>query len=47
MLGGVLTGVWVFVFFPLIETRSFPLITLAMRVGLGFWSLTYGPIGAM
>ena len=46
MLGAVLLGVWSFVFWPMVNTGSFLLITLALIVGLGFFhSLMYGPQG--
>lgn len=47
MTGVVLWGVWAFVLFPLIETRSFLWITVAISVGVCFGSLTYGPLAAM
>jgi len=47
MLGAVLVGVWSFVFWPMLNTGSFLLITLALVVGLGvFHSMMYGPQGA-
>jgi len=47
MTGVALVGVWSFVLFPLIETRSFLWITTAVLVGASFNSLTYGPMAAM
>lgn len=45
--GVALSGVWAFILFPLIETRSFLWISVAISVG-GCWScLTYGPLAAM
>jgi MFS family permease len=47
MTGVVLTGIWTFAVFPLIETRSFVWITTALLIGACFNSLTYGPMAAM
>jgi MFS family permease len=47
MTGVVLTGVWSFILFPLIETRSFVWITIAELIGACFNALTYGPMAAM
>jgi MFS family permease len=47
MAGVALMGIWSFVLFPLIETRSFMCITTAVLVGSCFNSLTYGPMAAM
>jgi MFS family permease len=47
MTGVALTGVWAFALFPLIETRSFIWITVAVLIGSAFNSLTYGPMAAM
>ena len=47
MLGAALLGVWSFVFWPMVNTGSFLLITLALVVGLSFFhSMMYGPQGA-
>jgi len=47
MAGAVLLGLWSFAFWPMVNTKSFLLITLAMVVGLGLLhSLMYGPQGA-
>jgi MFS family permease len=46
MIGALLTGVWAFVIFPLIDTGSFPLIVLAIAGGLCFLGLQYGPQAA-
>ena len=43
LFGAVGALVWVFVFFPLIDTGSFALITLAAVVGLFFHAAMYGP----
>ena len=46
MLGAALLGVWSFVFWPMVNTGSFLLITLALIVGLSFFhSMMYGPQG--
>jgi MFS family permease len=45
--GVVLTGIWAFILFPLIETRSLFWITVAISFGVGFLALTYGPMAAM
>lgn len=47
ILGAALTGRWVFAFFPLLESRSTPLIFLAIAVELAFLSLMYGPQAAL
>lgn len=47
MAGVALTGIWIFVVFPLIETRSFVWITTTLLIGACFNSLTYGPMAAM
>ena len=47
MAGVVLTGIWCFAVFPIIETRSFAWITTALLIGACFNSLTYGPMAAM
>jgi MFS family permease len=47
MTGIALAGAWAFVLFPLIETRSFVCITVALGVATFFLSLTAGPMAAM
>jgi MFS family permease len=47
MLGTALSGIWTFVFFRMIETRSFLWITFAVSVGMAFVSLSYGPMAAL
>jgi MFS family permease len=44
--GAVLLGIWAFVLFPLIETKSFPLIVIAITGGFILMGLMYGPQGA-
>ena len=46
MLGAVLTGVWAFALFPLIDTGSFWMIVLAISGGLMFVGMMYGPQAA-
>jgi len=46
MLGAVLLGIWGFVLFPLIDTGSFLLITLAVCVGQLMVGMMYGPQAA-
>ncbi|MCI5106818.1 MAG: MHS family MFS transporter [Pseudomonadales bacterium] len=46
MLGAVLTGVWAFVLFPLIDTGNFWLIVVAISGGLMFLGMMYGPQAA-
>jgi len=46
-LAGVIgAAVWVFAFFPLLDTRSFPLIALAAVVALAAHAAMYGPQAA-
>ncbi len=47
MTGAALVGLWSFAFFPLIETRSPLLITVAITVSLMFNALMYGPQAAL
>ncbi|PKP71947.1 MAG: MFS transporter [Alphaproteobacteria bacterium HGW-Alphaproteobacteria-5] len=47
MIGAVLSGVWAFAFFPLIETGAPAAVFLAILVHLGFLSLMYGPQAAL
>ena len=46
MLGAVLTGLWAFAIFPLVDTGNFWLIVLAITGGLVFVSMMYGPQAA-
>ena len=46
MLGAVLTAIWAFVVFPLVDTGNFGLIVLAITVGLLFLGMMYGPQAA-
>jgi MFS family permease len=47
MLGVVLSGIWAFALFPMIETRSLAWIAAAISIGLGFGSMAYGPLAAL
>jgi len=47
MLGAVLTGLWGFALFPLVETASPLLITVAIVVEMLFLSMMYGPQAAL
>jgi MFS family permease len=44
--GAVLLGLWAFALFPLIETKSFVWIAIAIGVGQVFVSMMYGPQAA-
>ncbi|MGA0288306.1 MAG: MFS transporter [Pseudohongiellaceae bacterium] len=46
MLGAVLTGVWGFALFPLVDTGNFWLIVLGITGGLVFLGMMYGPQAA-
>jgi len=46
MAGAVLAGLWGFVLFPLVETRSFLWIAVAVGVGQAFTAMMYGPQAA-
>jgi len=46
MLGAILTGVWAFALFPLIDTGNFWLIVLGLSGGLMFLGMMYGPQAA-
>jgi metabolite-proton symporter len=46
LFGAVGAAIWVFVFFALLDTRSFPLIVLAAVVALFFHAAMYGPQAA-
>ena len=46
MLGAVLTALWSFAIFPLVDTGSFWLIVLAISGGLVFVAMMYGPQAA-
>jgi MFS family permease len=46
MSGAVLTGIWAFAIFPLVDTGNFYLIVLAITGGLVFLAMMYGPQAA-
>lgn len=46
MLGAILSGLWAFALFPLIDTGNFLLIVLAITGGLSFVGMQYGPQAA-
>jgi metabolite-proton symporter len=46
MMGAVLSGLWAFAIFPLINTGSFLLILVAMAGGQAFLAMMYGPQAA-
>ena len=46
MLGAILTGIWAFAIFPLVDTENFWLIVLAITGGLIFLGMMYGPQAA-
>ncbi|GAA0378743.1 MFS transporter [Microbispora corallina] len=46
LIGAAGTGLWAFAFFPLIDTKSFGLVVLAVTVGLLFHGAMYGPQAA-
>jgi len=47
MTGISLLGVWALMFFPLIDTRSFAWISVALTVAACCNSMAYGPLGTM
>ncbi len=47
LIGAVLSGLWAFALFPLVETASTPLIILAIAVEMLFISMMYGPQAAL
>ncbi len=46
MLGALLLGIWAFVMFPLMATRSFANIAIAIAIGQVFCGMMYGPQAA-
>ena len=46
MTGAILTAIWAFVIFPLVDTGTFWLIVVAVSIGLSFLSMMYGPQAA-
>ena len=47
MAGAALEAIWVFALFPMIETRSFVFITIAVVIGQLFNAMMYGPQAAL
>ena len=46
MLGAILSGIWAFAIFPLVDTGNYWLIVLAITGGLIFLAMMYGPQAA-
>ena len=46
MMGAILSGIWAFAIFPLVDTGNFWLIVLALTFGLIFLAMMYGPQAA-
>lgn len=46
MLGAVLSGLWAFAIFPLVDSGNFWLIVFAITGGLVFLAMMYGPQAA-
>jgi MFS family permease len=46
MLGAILSGLWAFAIFPLVDTGNFWLVVLAISGGLIFLAMMYGPQAA-
>ena len=46
MTGAILTAIWSFAIFPLVDTGNFWLIVLAVTFGLSFLAMMYGPQAA-
>ena len=46
MLGSILTAIWAFALFPLVDTGNFWMAVLAITVGLVFLAMMYGPQAA-
>ena len=46
MTGAILTAIWAFAIFPLVDTGNFWLIVLAVTFGLSFLVMMYGPQAA-
>ncbi|MGW5262419.1 MFS transporter [Microbispora sp. NPDC004025] len=46
LLGAAAVGLWAFAFFPLIDTKNFALVTVAVTVGLVLHGAMYGPQAA-
>ena len=46
MLGAILSGLWAFAIFPLVDTGNYWLILIAISMGLTFLGMMYGPQAA-
>ena len=46
MLGAILSGLWAFAIFPLVDTGNYWLILIAISMGLIFLGMMYGPQAA-
>ena len=46
MAGAILTGLWAYAIFPLVDTGNFYLIVFAITIGLVFVGMMYGPQAA-
>ena len=46
MAGAILTALWAFAIFPLVDTGNFWLIVIAVTIGLSLLSMMYGPQAA-
>ena len=46
MVGAILSGLWAFAIFPLVDTGNYWLIVMAISVGLIFLAMMYGPQAA-
>ena len=46
MFGAILSGLWAFAIFPLVDTGNYWLIVLAITIGLTFLAMMYGPQAA-
>ena len=46
MAGAILSGLWAFAIFPLVDTGNYWLIVMAISVGLIFLAMMYGPQAA-
>ena len=46
MMGAILTGLWAYAIFPLVDTGNFWLVVLAITLGLIFVGMMYGPQAA-
>lgn len=47
MIGALLTGLWAFAFWRLVDTATFPALLIAITGGLAFQTFMYGPQAAL